>query len=237
MKKVIVIILIIISVLVGIIVTYNIVHERNSDAYKFKVEYESLNVSKSKSNKTYNSITVDKHNPIKYITAKEAIDIIKNKTGIVYFGANWCPWCRNAVPVLFDVAKDYEYKTIYYLNMDTVKNTFEIKNGKLVKTVKEKKYYYDLLDSLEGHLKEGTYTLTDDDGNVYDTKEKRIYMPFVIAVKKGKIVKSHIGTVDLNDKQTPYDKLTKKQYNKLYSIYEEMILEVYEAEVCDDTCN
>ena len=237
MKKRVVIIIIIILILTSSIITYNIIKERNTDAYKFKVEYESLNNEKNSNNKKYNSISIDKHNPIKYITAKEAIDIIKNKTGIIYFGANWCPWCRNAVPVLFDVAKDYEYKTIYYLNMDTVKNTFEIKDGKLVKTIKEKKYYYELLNSLDGYLKEGTYTLTDEDGKVYDTKEKRIYMPFVVAVKKGKIVSSHIGTVDLNKNQTPYDKLTKKQYKKLYSIYEEMILEVYEAEVCDDTCN
>lgn len=237
MKNRVVIILVIILVFIGSIITYNIIKERNTDAYKFKLEYESLNNKKNSSGKTYNTISINNHNPIKYITAKDAIDIIKNKTGIIYFGANWCPWCRNAVPVLFDAAKDYEYKTIYYLNMDTVKNTFEIKDGKLVKTVKEKKYYYDLLDSLDGHLKEGTYTLTDENGKVYDTKEKRIYMPFVVAVKKGKIVNSHIGTVDLNKNQTPYDKLTKKQYNKLYSIYEEMILEVYETEVCDDTCN
>ena len=156
MKKKVVIIVIVILILLGSIITYNIIKERNTDAYKFKVEYESLNNSKNENNKKYNAINIDKHNPIKYINAKEAIDIIKNKTGIIYFGANWCPWCRNAVPVLFDVAKDYEYKTIYYLNMDTVKNKFEIKNGKLVKTVKEKKYYYELLDSLDGHLKEGT---------------------------------------------------------------------------------
>lgn len=77
----------------------------NTDAIKFKEEYESLNNTVRESDGAeYNNISIDEKNPIKYVDTKEALKVLKEETAIIYVGANWCPWCRNAIPVLFDVA-------------------------------------------------------------------------------------------------------------------------------------
>lgn len=210
------------------------------DALRFKEEYESLNNTIRESDgANYNNVEISSDNPIKYISASSAVDIIKNKTGIIYFGTNWCPWCRNAIEVLFEVSERNDIDTIYYVNMDDVKNAWEVQNGKLVKTQIEKDGYYELLSSLDSILGSDTYALTDSDGKRYDTGEKRIYMPLVIAVKNGSIVKNHVGTVKLDEGQTKYDKLSDKQRKELENIYDEFMKIVKNNNSClaSETCN
>lgn len=195
-----------------------------TDAKKFKDSYESLNNTVRESDKAnYNNVDIPEDNPIRYISALEAVDIIQNQTGIIYFGANWCPWCRNAVEVLIAAAKEKQLETIYYVDMDKVRNVFEVQNGNLVKTQEEQDGYYELLKSLDSVLGDETYTLKDKEGKVYNTKEKRIYMPLVISVKDGKILEQHVGTVTLNSNQTKYSKLEEEQVQKLKDIYFKMM--------------
>ncbi|MDE5539758.1 MAG: hypothetical protein K2J20_04655, partial [Bacilli bacterium] len=206
------------------------------DAKKFKEEYESLNDTIRESDGAkYNNVTINEDNPIKYIDVKEAIEILKNKKGIIYIGANWCPWCRNAVPVLFDVAKSRSIDIIYYLNLDDEKDNFEIKNGTLIKTKEGTESYYELLELLKDELED--YILTDDKGKEYDTKEKRIYIPLVIATKDGKVEATHTGTVTLNKDQTKYSPLTEDQRKELYDIYDNMFAKIYKKAFCNDKCN
>lgn len=196
----------------------------NNDGKKLKEEYESLNNTIRESDGAkYNNVNIPEKNPIKYINALEAVDIIKNKTGVIYFGANWCPWCRNAIEVLLEEAMNLDNQTIYYVNMDEVRNVWEIVDGKLEKTTTEKEGYYELLEALDEVLSPSTYTLTDTNGKKYDTKEKRIGMPLVIAVKNGKIETKHSGTVKLNDNQTKYSKLEDNQKEELQKIYHDLI--------------
>ena len=216
--------LIIISILVLLVLGISIflIISNNNDGMKFKKEYESLNdtVRESDSAK-YNNVYIDKKNPIKYINSSEAVDIINNDDAVIYVGANWCPWCRNAIPVLFEAAKNNGIDTIYYLNLDDEKSNFEIKNGKLEKINEGTKDYYKLLDKLDNVLEE--YVLTDEEGNEFKTGEKRIYMPFVFTVKNGKLLDTHTGTVSLDENQTKYDQMTKKQRDELYKKYDEML--------------
>ncbi len=233
---------IIVGVVLVVLVMLGVWHftlkdNRESDALKFKNEYEALNGTTTSSNKArYNDVNVDEKNPIKYINCKEAIDVLDKEEAIIYVGAPWCPWCRNAVPVLFDVDKSYDNKTIYYLDLDEEKSTYEVKDEKLVKTKDGSSDYYKLLDKLSDRLRD--YVLTKD-GKSYETGEKRIYMPYVIGVKDGKVVGDHTGTVTLNEEQTKYDSLTSEQYNELYETYSNMFQAVYgkSNEVCGfDTC-
>ena len=222
-----------ILLLVAVLMSFKF--KQNSDAIKFKNEYEALNDTVRESDgATYNSVSIPKDNPIKYINSKEAIKIIEKDDAIIYVGAEWCPWCRNAVTVLFEIADKYDVQTIYYLNLDDEKSSYEVKDGKLVNTVKGSKDYYKLLDKLSDIL--SYYVLTDNEGNKYDTKEKRIYMPHVIAVHDGKIVSDHVGTVTLNEDQDKYSAFTKDQHKELYNTYDEMFSLVY-GEVKDDKCN
>ena len=63
-------------------------------------------------------------------------------------------------------------------------------------------------------------------------------MPLVIAVKNGKILANHTSTVELNENQTAYDKLTSEQYDELYNIYNEMVALMMSSS-CDavEPCN
>lgn len=238
---------IVLYILIGIIVVFGgislFVFTRNmtmSDAVKFKEEYESLNNTVRKSDgATYGELLIDKDNPIKYVDIKGAIDVLKKDEAILYIGANWCPYCRNAIPVLFDVAKNYNVDTIYYLNLDEDKDTFEIKDGKLIKTVEGSKDYYKLLEVLSDHLRD--YVLYDKDGISYETGEKRIYIPYVLAIKNGEIVSEYTWEIKFNEGQTKYDKLDSEQEKMLYKSYDGLFKLVYgkNDNVCnlDEPCN
>lgn len=211
----------------------------NSDALKFKEEYESLNGTIRESDgELYNSIEISKDNPIKYINAEEALEVLDSKIAIIYIGANWCPWCRNSLPVMFDVAKKMNIDTIYYLNLDDDKSTFEIKDGKLEKVITGSDSYYKLLNKLSNYLQD--YSLTDNDGKSYATGEKRIYMPFFITVKNGSVVEAHGITRELEGSQNKYSEMTDSQYEDLYKRFEEMFGKIYNTSgVCsmNNECN
>ncbi len=224
-----IIILILILIILGIAYIY-----KNYDGIKFKREYELLNNTiREDDGEKYNAVSINLNNPMKYISAKEAIKVINNENAIIYFGANWCPWCRNAVEVLIESAEKYNVDTIYYVDMDKLRNIWEVKNGKLLKVQNEGDGYYDLLKSLDEVLDNDTYKINDNDKE-YDTKEKRIYMPFVIEVKNGNIVDFHTGTVDLKKKQSKYDKLTNSQKEELLNIYDKFMDDLTTTGKCND---
>lgn len=213
-------------------------NSRESDAIKFKKEYEVLNGKKSENGKnTIKSLKISKNNPIKYATYDEVIDVIKKGTGIIYLGYPECPWCRSAIPVLLESAKDYKIDTIYYINMLKERDYYEVKDGKLVykkdddgKYMKGTKGYFKLLKALDSELDE--YVI-EDDGKKYDVKEKRIYVPLIIFVNDGKIIGTHLSTVDTQE--SGYDELTKEEYDELNGIYANYIKELVNN-YCDEAC-
>lgn len=228
-----------ILILVGLVIGYfyldNNGEKYSEDALRIKEEYESLNDTVRESDgSNYNNVDIPLDNPIKYISADEASEIIKNKSGIILMGANWCPWCRNAIEVLIDSAKENNLDTIYYVDMNTVRNVWTVQDGELVKTQEEGEGYYNLLETLDSVLGDDNYIVTDDDGNEYDTGEKRIYMPMVVAVKDGNIIDTHVGTVTLDEGQTKYDKLTDSQYQELKDIYNTFIKSISNSTCSND---
>lgn len=201
-------------------------HTLETDAERFKREYEALNNTVRESDgANYNNVDIPLDNPFVYIDAKEAIDILDSKDAIIYVGAPWCPWCRNAVGVLIEVAKKFNIYEIYYLDLDDEKSIWEVENDKAVKKIDGTKYYYQLLEKLDDHLQD--YTLEDSKGKTIKTGEKRVYMPYVFGFKRGRIVAEHTGTVDLESEQTKYDELTDEQRKELVKTYENLFNEVY----------
>ena len=165
---------------------------------------------------------------MKYVTVDEAIKLLDSKKAIIYVGANWCPWCRNMLEPMFDVAKKLKIDTIYYLTLDDDKSNYEIENNKLKQVNNGSKSYYELLDKLKDYLQD--YTLTDDKGKTYETGEKRIYMPFFITVKNGGVVDAKGISRTLEKDQSKYSEMTQKQYDDLYDNFYQTFSKIYSSE-------
>lgn len=105
---------------------------------------------------------VDKDNLFIYKTEREIIEILKNGTGIIYFGFPECPWCQRYVAMLNEVAKEQEITEIYYYN---------IKESRTNNT----SGYQEIVSILDPYLP------IDDDGN------KKVMVPDVTFVINGKV--------------------------------------------------
>lgn len=204
------------------------------DSIKFKEEYEALNNKETTLGRKYKELKIEENNPIKYSNYDEIIDIIKNKTGIIYLGFPECPWCRTALPVLFDVVKENKIDTIYYLNIKNERDSYIVEDGKLTyaldengKEIKGTDGYFKLLDALKEHLSDYIINI---DGKSYEVGEKRLYAPSVIFVKEGKVLGIQVSTVE--SQTDGYEPLTKEAYEELYSIYDDYI-----AEIKSTTCS
>lgn len=206
-KKIIIIIglLIFVGIANTIIYHYDI-KQKNTDAYKFKQEYEALNGEKSQSGKLYRELNISKDNKIKYSTAKEIVEKMDNKESfVVYFGFSKCPWCRSMVENLLDLAEKNN-TDIYYVDVLDIRDIKEVKNGEIVESKAGDKYYLKLLTKMKNVL--DNYELQDETGKMYNVDEKRIYAPNVIAVVNGNAEKKVEGiSSDLID---PYGKITDK---------------------------
>ena len=210
MKKNIIILSIIVVIALVIAILFFLLNNKGmSDGERFKQEYEELNDS-------HLEVNIDSDNMIKYIGLEEAIDIIKNDTGVIYFGYPSCPWCRNAVPVLLDAASSTSLDTIYYVDAYNIRDVKEIDDdGNIVTTNEGDRLYDDLLGVLDDIL--DPYTITDDNGEVIDLGEKRLYVPMVLFVKDGEVVSYHLSTVD--SQEDPSISLNDSQRDELYNIY------------------
>lgn len=111
--------------------------------------------------KDYNKVSVD--NVYKYVTAKEALELFKSEEAVIFFGFKECIWCQEYAPILNDYAKQNSIETIYYVDIkqDRANNTEQ---------------YQELIKLLDKYLS------SDENG------QKRIYVPDVYFVSKGKIV-------------------------------------------------
>jgi len=207
-------IIIITTILVITVITLGLYFflNKESDNIKFKNEYEKLNNQKG-----YLDIEIPKDNNIKYANFDELMEFLDNGTGIVYFGFPECPWCRNALPVLLEAAKENEIQKVYYYNAKPIRDDKELKDGKIVTNKKGTKEYYKLIDKLKDNL--GVYEGLEDDSI------KRLYFPTAVFVMGGKIVGTHIGTVD--SQKDPSKPLTKKQRQELLDIYNDNISKIY----------
>ena len=210
MKKNVIILSVIVVIALVIAILFFLLNNKGmSDGERFKQEYEELNDS-------HLEVNIDSDNMIKYIGLEEAIDIIKNDTGVIYFGYPSCPWCRNAVPVLLDAASSTSLDTIYYVNAYNIRDVKELDDDGNIVTINEgDRLYDDLLKVLDDIL--DPYTLTLDNGEVIDLGEKRLYVPMVLFVKDGEVVSYHLSTVD--SQEDPSISLNDSQRDELYNIY------------------
>lgn len=198
----------------------------NSDAIKFKEEYESLNNQDNGYGGKYLSIEINEDNVIKYATFDEIIDLIDNGKGVIYFGFPECPWCRNAIPSLIEAADSTGIDTIYYFNAVDIRDQKVLDaNGEIVTKKEGTKEYKQLLKKLDKYL--SVYNGLNDDSI------KRLYFPTVFFIKDGVVIGNHEGTVD--SQKDASKALNEKQKLELKTIYEEYMMDVLDSS-CDKEC-
>lgn len=140
---------------------------KKSDNDKIVDQYEKLNNMASEDGKKYPRVNISDYDNMKYISIDGVLDIFdNNKDAVIYFGYPTCLYCRTAIQVLVDTAKNTELDTLYYLD---VENRGE--------------KYDDLLNVV------GDNFILEENG------VREIYSPLVIFVAKGKIVSYNKGTL------------------------------------------
>lgn len=222
-KNIILSAILVVSMISGIIVNYSL---NKNDALKFKEEYEVLNGQETSYNTKYLSIEIDEENPIKYANYEEIKTLLTSGTGVIYFGFPECPWCRNAIPVLLDAAKDLNVDTIYYYNALSIRDKKSLDENGNIQVIEEgTEEYKELVEIMYDELP--VYDGLGDD------TIKRLYFPTVVFVKNGKIIGLHTSTVE--SQENPYVFLNDEQYNELKQIYEEKINETFDI-MCDEAC-
>lgn len=205
----------------------------NSDAITFKNEYESLNnVVRDKDGRTIKEISISTNNPVDIVTEEEAIALLESGTGILYFGFPDCPWCRSMLPILLSTLDNMNIDRLSYLNVKSIRDTLALGEKNKVEVKEEgTKGYYKILELMDDVLE--PYYLTNEDGKKIDTKEKRLMAPTVVAIKDGKILDIHVGTVE--NQTSGYDDLTKEQQEELSNCFMELVRKVYDVD-CDEAC-
>lgn len=189
-KKIIVVVVIgVLLMLIGIFLYEN-------DSIRFKLSYEYINQVEYNNGKKI-KVNIPWKNGIQYLSEEEIIPFLKGKTGIIYFGYNTCPWCRNIVPILIDTVQDNHIDTLYYVDIHKV-DLSSIKN--------------ELISLLDEYLEEN------------ETGEKGIAVPDVYFIKEGKIIGHHLGTVD--SYHNPYLGMSPDQKQELTNIYQDFIEEM-----------
>ena len=77
------------------------------DALRFKKEYEDVNGTiREKDGMLFNNVDIPEQNPIQYINIDEFVDILNNKSGIVFLSSPTCPYCRASISSLLKAAKE-----------------------------------------------------------------------------------------------------------------------------------
>ena len=235
-QKILVLIIVLIVIIAGVFGVYAYKHKdekscktEETDAIKFKREYEEYNDKNYDNGKPYFNISLSNKNLFKYITEENAVKFLNEGTGVIYFGFPQCPWCRSLVPYLEEISENYGIDQIYYLNIKDIRDTYKIEDKKAVIDIKGTDSYYELLKVLDNYLTD--YSITDEKGKKYETGVKRLYAPTTVVVKNGKIVGFNEGTVD---SQAKFVALTDEEIKELKDKLSTMIAQV-SSFVCTDS--
>lgn len=159
----------------------------------------SVDIVSTKADMSNYKFLDDNDHSFKKITYKESLRIFEESgSGILFYGYDDCYYCNRAVPILNEVAKEAGID-IYYID------TYDITD-----TTRED------YDALMDYLKP---TFREDE----ETETKEFYVPDVVGVKKGEIIKFHVSLTDDFIAGNENKQLTTAQQNNLKQIYIDII--------------
>lgn len=206
---------------------------RNPDAAAFKADYESLNGLVNDNGKAYRNITVDADNPFRYLSLDEINEKIENgETLIVYFGANWCPWCRSVLPYAIKEARKNKISEIFYVDVrvdnkpeNEIRDVYAVdEEGKIYLSHEGTAAYHRFLELAEDVLV--PYSRSDVeslDGTEFEGA-KRVGAPNYVLFRNGKAVKMVTGYGDLLS--DPYAEIDEKTGEAIFTIMDSFFSEL-----------
>ena len=197
---------------------------QKTDAIKVKEEYALYNNQINENNqRTYPFVNLADNNLFKISNEEEIIDILTNKTGLIYFGYATDAYCRTLMPILDKVSLENQLDNIYYLNIEYIRDLIELDDrGEPIKKEEGTKGYYKIMEILNDNLDE--YILNNQEYKDVDAKEKRIIAPTMVAVKDGEILKIHVKT--LPSQKSGFDELDIEEEKELEKIVTDLIKEI-----------
>lgn len=173
-----------------------------NDSLKFKKEFEANNDKKNKVN-----IAIKNYSTVTYSSYEEIFKKLESdESYILFFASSTDENSRIMASVLVDKALTLK-EDIYYLDISNDMDTKELTKDGKIKTIKKGSgNYYELVKKLNGYLP--AYKELNDD------TVKRIYLPAVVFIQKGKIKK----VVNIPDE------ISERKYNQTLSSEEINIL-------------
>lgn len=154
------------------------------DANVFRMEYMSYNDKVDESDNAYRDLIISENNLINYINTDEAIKMLQEETGVIYFGYAANADCRSLIPSLLKVSSALE-EPIYYLDIESIRPTYEFIDGNITKTRDGEENYNHLLELLDDYLDNNL--IYDAEGHSMATFEKVLEAPTLVAFREGKI--------------------------------------------------
>lgn len=191
-----------------------------TDGEKFKKEYEQYNkYVADDGTKEYPQVTITEDNKMKYSSFKEVKEILKDGTGVVFFGNAKSAWTRNVVPILIESAKEVGVDTIYYYDHYEDRDEKHLdSSGNVVIDKEGSEEYQELVTILYSEL--GPYEGLNND------TIKRLYYPTVVFVSDGLILGSHIGTIESQtDPKVNFSSAEQEELKEIYTHYMELMQE------------
>ena len=209
------------------------------DEKKFKTEYESLNgTSLSDGEKLKKVVIVDDNNVV-YVNLVKAVEMMSKESGVFFFGYATDNMTRIVTPLLLNAMQSTSLDKIYYVSVreneseeTDFRDVYSL-DKKRVKLTKEGKVGYDeLLTLLDEYLPK--YTLVNSDGKIFNTGEKRLQVPTVVAILDGKVVAYVEGTVENHeiDSNGVLRDLTDKERDEITLKYTDLMTK-YLNDDCD----
>ena len=165
--------------------------KRESDAIRFKKDYESINGKENSHGKINREISISEDNVFVISNANEILEKLNNKDSFyVYFGSKLCPWCRSVIEKANEMAIERGVAKIYYVDIwddegnEILRDKYTLDDDNKPFLEKEgTSEYQKLLEAFDYLLKE--YTLKDKDNYEINVGEKRIFAPNFIHIDKG----------------------------------------------------
>lgn len=191
----------------------------SADAIRFKEEYETL--------ESDIVITIPEDNPFVFSDFENLVQKMKNgESFIVYCGSNWCPWCRDILPIFIECVKEHNIKEVLYVDVNPgqvndKRNAYQIdENGKVYRFNEGTDGYNEFIKIAANVLRDyrnGTITL---DGTEWEG-EKQVGAPNFIIVKNGEAVAVTNGISDLL--KSAHDEITPEIKTDIKGIIEDFI--------------